>query len=195
LSNTLITISDNKIGVDVGTDNTADFYEARVLSASDYYAFGMGMKERSWQSEGYRYGFNGKENDSDWEVQDYGFRIYKPELGKFLSVDPLTQSYPWYTPYQFAGNMPINSIDVDGAEELNAVLGIKVYTGYPQTKISFSASITGALNSRTASNVPNIISPEGGLRIEANYYAQMFASGPGMLVWGLEMEDLKRVLI
>jgi RHS repeat-associated protein len=138
------------------------------------------MKERSWQSDGYRYGFNGKENDADWEVQDYGFRIYKPEISKFLSVDPLTQSYPWYTPYQFAGNMPINSIDVDGAEELNAVLGIKVYTGYPQTKISFSASITGALNSRTASNVPNIISPEGGLRIEANYYAQMFASGPGI---------------
>jgi RHS repeat-associated protein len=62
----------------------------------------MSMKERSWQSESYWYGFNGKENDSDWEVQDYGFRIYKPELGKFLSVDPLTQSYPWYTPYQFA---------------------------------------------------------------------------------------------
>jgi len=24
-----------------------------------------------------------------------------------LSVDPLTRSYPWYTPYQFAGNKPI----------------------------------------------------------------------------------------
>jgi hypothetical protein len=50
-------------------------------------------------------------------VQDYGFRIYKPELGKFLSVDPLTQSYPWYTPYQFAGNKPIQYVDVDGLEE------------------------------------------------------------------------------
>jgi RHS repeat-associated protein len=88
--NTLVTISDNKIGTDANTDNTADFYEARVLSATDYYAFGMAMKERSFQSESYRYGFNGKENDTDWEVQDYGFRIYKPELGKFLSVDPLT---------------------------------------------------------------------------------------------------------
>jgi RHS repeat-associated protein len=75
------------------------------------------MKERSWQSDGYRYGFNGKENDSDWEVQDYGFRIYKPEISKFLSVDPLTQSYPWYTPYQFAGNQPIWAIDLDGLEE------------------------------------------------------------------------------
>ena len=48
---------------------------------------------------------------------DYGFRIYNPALGKFLSVDPLTASYPWYTPYQFAGNKPINSIDLDGLEE------------------------------------------------------------------------------
>jgi len=117
LRNTLITLSDNKIGVDNNADNKADFYQASVLSATDYYAFGMSMKERSWQSESYRYGFNGKENDTDWDVQDYGFRIYKPELGKFLSVDPLSASYPWYTPYQFAGNKPIEAIDLDGLED------------------------------------------------------------------------------
>jgi hypothetical protein len=50
-------------------------------------------------------------------VYDYGFRIYNPRLGKFLSVDPLTKSYPWYTPYQFAGNKPIVAIDLDGLEE------------------------------------------------------------------------------
>ena len=49
---------------------------------------------------------------------DYGFRIYNPGIAKFLSVDPLTKSYPWYTPYQFAGNKPINSIDIDGLEEI-----------------------------------------------------------------------------
>ena len=47
---------------------------------------------------------------------DYGFRIYNPALGKFLSVDPLFTAYPWYTPYQFAGNNPIAAIDVDGLE-------------------------------------------------------------------------------
>jgi hypothetical protein len=31
-------------------------------------------------------------------------------------VDPLTSSYPWYTPYQFAGNNPIKFIDLDGLE-------------------------------------------------------------------------------
>jgi hypothetical protein len=54
-------------------------------------------------------------------VQDYGFRLYNPGLSRFFSVDPLTESYPWYTPYQFAGNMPITSIDLDGLEPKSAV--------------------------------------------------------------------------
>ncbi|PSL24015.1 RHS repeat-associated core domain-containing protein, partial [Chitinophaga ginsengisoli] len=48
--------------------------------------------------------------------QDYGMRVYDPRLGKFLSVDPLTKSYPELTPYQFASNNPIFNIDLDGAE-------------------------------------------------------------------------------
>jgi hypothetical protein len=34
-----------------------------------------------------------------------------------LSIDPLTKFYPWYTPYQFAGNNPVKFIDIDGLEE------------------------------------------------------------------------------
>ncbi len=66
----------------------------------------------------YRYGFNGKENDKDISDggQDYGMRIYDARLGKFLSVDPLTKDYPYYTPYQFCGNNPIRFIDLDGGE-------------------------------------------------------------------------------
>ncbi len=36
--------------------------------------------------------------------------------GRFLSVDPIAASYPELTPYQFAGNMPIYAIDLDGLE-------------------------------------------------------------------------------
>ena len=37
-------------------------------------------------------------------------------------MDPLTASYPWYTPYQFAGNKPIKFIDLDGLEESAPVI-------------------------------------------------------------------------
>ncbi len=47
---------------------------------------------------------------------DYGFRIYNPRLGKFLSVDPLTRKFPMLTPYQFASNNPIWMVDIDGLE-------------------------------------------------------------------------------
>jgi RHS repeat-associated protein len=93
-----------------------------------YGCFGIAEKNRG---SAYAYGFNWKENDNEvkgegnW--QDYGFRIYDPRLGKFLSIDPLTRSYPWYTPYQFAGNKPIWCDDLDGAEE-------RVVTKYKNTK-------------------------------------------------------------
>ena len=79
------------------------------------------MSGRNRESVLYRYGFNGKENDANGEfgsqlIQDYGFRMYNPSIGKFLSVDPLTQGYPELTPYQFASNTPIWAIDLDGLE-------------------------------------------------------------------------------
>jgi len=59
----------------------------------DYSTFGQLMPGRSFSSGDYRYGFNGKEKDSEVSGEgnsyDYGFRIYNPRLGKFLSVDPL----------------------------------------------------------------------------------------------------------
>ncbi len=83
----------------------------------------MAMPGRKFNNDSYRYGFNGKENDKDVSegVQDYGMRIYDARIAKFLSEDPLTKKYPWYTPYQFAGNRPINSIDIDGLEDHNVV--------------------------------------------------------------------------
>jgi RHS repeat-associated protein len=97
-------------------------------SYHDYYPFGMEMPGRSHEAGGYRFGFNGKEADPEavaaGSQYDYGFRIYNTGIGRFLSVDPITASYPWYTPYQFAGNKPINSIDLDGLEEFIVIYSV-----------------------------------------------------------------------
>ena len=78
------------------------------------------MPGREYQAQPSRFGFNGKENDNDVKgfgnQQDYGMRIYDARIGRFLSVDPLTRHFPWFTPYQFAGNNPISFIDLDGKE-------------------------------------------------------------------------------
>jgi RHS repeat-associated protein len=124
LGNVMVVVTDKKIGVDAdlaGTLKKAEYYIADVISAQDYYSFGALMPGRKFNTNAYRYGFNGKENDneiynSEGTFQDYGLRMYDPRLGRFISVDPLTSEFPHWTPYQFAGNMPIKYIDLDGGE-------------------------------------------------------------------------------
>src|SRR3990167_576217 len=123
LGNVCVVISDRKVAVATTLNgNVFDHWKADVLSASDYYPFGMLMPGRNFSRNSYRFGFNGKEMTNEWNDvtganYDYGFRIYSPGLGRFLSMDPLSREYPWYTPYQFAGNNPIWAIDRDGLEE------------------------------------------------------------------------------
>lgn len=123
LGNVLATVSDKKKAYDAG-NGTIDYYEADVVSAQDYYPFGMQMPARTFRGGpgSYRYGFNGKEHDKESPVQyDYGFRIYDPRLAKFKSVDPLTPKYPELTPYQFASNRPIDGVDLDGLEYVKRI--------------------------------------------------------------------------
>ena len=127
LGNVLATITDKKIGFFNG-NGVFNHYEADVVTANDYYPGGMQMPGRSYTASiasNYRYGFNGKEMDNETygygNEYDYGFRIYNPRIGRFLSVDPLTQKYPELTPYQFASNRPIDGIDRDGLEYISYI--------------------------------------------------------------------------
>ena len=115
LNNVLAVVSDKKIPNGDGT------YRADIVAASDYYPFGSIMPERSYKSNSYRYGFNGVEKDDEikGEGNSYSFtlRIYDSRLGRFLSSDPLSSSYPWNSTYAFAENDPINFIDLEGGEK------------------------------------------------------------------------------
>jgi RHS repeat-associated protein len=127
LGNVLSIITDRKIPVeDSGSPGTIEYSIADVASAQDYSAFGVKLYGRGFEFSGYRYGFNGKENDNEAKgegnQQDYGMRIYDPRLGRFLSVDPLGSRYPGLTTYQFSSNRPIDGIDLDGLERLPFML-------------------------------------------------------------------------
>jgi RHS repeat-associated protein len=102
-------------------DGLVDSYLANVRSGQDPYPFGMPEPGRVFSGAGYRFGFNGKENDkevfgSEGTFQDYGMRMYDTRGCRFISVDPLTQKYPELTPFQFSTNNPIWNIDIDGLE-------------------------------------------------------------------------------
>ncbi len=139
LGNVLSVITDQKLPEEAA--GVIVSYSAVIITATDYSPFGVGLYGRSW-SEGYRYGFNGKEVDSEGmgggsSTYDYGFRIYNAQLGKFLSVDPLYQSFAGLSPFHYASNNPVTNVDLDGLEAVNAThesfileVGVKLYVAY-----------------------------------------------------------------
>jgi RHS repeat-associated protein len=88
------------------------------------------VPNRHGSSESYRYGFQGQEKDDEIKGEgnslNYTFRMHDPRIGRFFAIDPLTKSYPWYTPYSFSGNMVINSRELEGLEPTECIGAMKV---------------------------------------------------------------------
>jgi len=75
-----------------------------------------------WQnlSDGYRYGFQGQEEDDEIKGEgnsvNFKYRMHDPRIGRFLAVDPLAASYPWNSPYAFSENNVIRFVELEGRE-------------------------------------------------------------------------------
>lgn len=88
---------------------------------TNYYAFGMPMPGRSYQSSSsYRYGMNGKEKDDEivgsGNSYNFGERQYDPRLGRWISIDPHANKYANMSPYIYAANSPVWVLDPDGGD-------------------------------------------------------------------------------
>ena len=116
LGNTLAAFTDRKIQHSDGNGNVA-YFTSEIVESNDYSAFGGLLTERTFNKGEFPNSFNGKRDDpemGDW--QDYGKRMYSPWMRRFATVDRLSDDYPWFTPFQFAGNSPIAFTDLEGAE-------------------------------------------------------------------------------
>ena len=120
LGNVLVTISDRRTAVCNESRSTLS-YNAVVLTANDYYAFGSVMVGREYEADTvgtYRFGFNGKEKINeiygDGNGVDFGARIYDGRLGRWLSIEHMYTYYLGYSPYNFTLCNPIAFKDEDG---------------------------------------------------------------------------------
>jgi RHS repeat-associated protein len=103
-----------------------------TLQPPHYSPFGSSLPNRAWSdgNRGYRFGFNGKEKDSETasDNYDFGARIYDGRLGRWLSLDPLMKKYPDQSTYLFCLNSVLMFKDIDGRD---VIITVNVKTNPP----------------------------------------------------------------
>jgi RHS repeat-associated protein len=111
LGNVLATVTDRRLLAN-------GVLEADVVTATDYYPFGMTMPGRNFssQSSEYRYGFNGKEKENSTAEgsYDFGARIYDVRIGRWFADDPKFALNPGWSPYSYCYNSTLVYIEPNG---------------------------------------------------------------------------------
>lgn len=102
------------------TDRNGD-----ISQFATYTPFGESfVEDQSMKLEGGQpYLFNGKELDRETGLYYYGARYYDPTASIWLSVDPLANKYPGWSPYNYTMQNPVKYIDPDGNFVAPALIG------------------------------------------------------------------------
>jgi len=97
----------------------------------------------SWWSTPYQ--FTGKEKDDETGYNYFGARYYNSDVSVWLSVDPMSDKHPDYTPFAYCYNNPIRFIDPIGLDTIlpQAQGGFGVYLPSNATNIATSKNPTG----------------------------------------------------
>jgi RHS repeat-associated protein len=87
--------------------------DAYIQQGFLYAPFGEIIAEYGWQSSNVpKYAFNAKELDEENNMYYYSARYYAPPT--FISRDPMFEEYPFFTPYHYCKNNPMNKVDPTG---------------------------------------------------------------------------------
>ncbi|MBP7509773.1 MAG: RHS repeat-associated core domain-containing protein, partial [Prolixibacteraceae bacterium] len=78
--------------------------------AFDYKPFG----DLQSAGEENRIGYFGEQRDKESDYFAMAFRLYDPEIGRFLAIDPLLDMQPSQTPYHYCFNNPTSFTDPTG---------------------------------------------------------------------------------
>jgi RHS repeat-associated protein len=112
-----------------------------IVQTTNYYPFGLVMSQNNESySPDYRknmYLYNSKELQDDKMTSealnwyDYGARFYDPQIGRFTCLDPIADKFNWVSPYNYAENDPVGSIDLWGLQKLPFQVHMAMFPNNP----------------------------------------------------------------
>ncbi len=166
-------VSDKRVRTSLGT-------AADIISATDYYPFGMVMPGRTFGARDYRYGYQGMECDDEAVAggdNEYTteFRQYDPRVGRWMSVEPLAAKYPAYSVYSSNFNSPTNFVDKDGQCPIiwgaiiggTVGIGMELYSAYTDPTYEFGwdamARVGIATGAGALTGGLSVLAPEAGI--------------------------------
>lgn len=136
---------------DVDDNNIIDPV-TEILEVNNYYPFGLqhtgyghiDNAHRSEEAEQYKYLDKEYENTYNLNVIETDFRQYDPALGRFVTIDLLSELAPNYTPYRYGFNNPNIFTDPTGLfESVQTALEFAESLGFNNYNISYSAELEG----------------------------------------------------
>jgi RHS repeat-associated protein len=107
----------------------------QVTQLSDYYPFGLGFNvwnKESIKANRYLYQKQELQDDLGYDEYQYKYRMHDPAMGRFLSVDPLSEKYMYNSPYAFSENKVINGVELEGLEQYSLTEHWSRYSGFGQ---------------------------------------------------------------
>lgn len=99
----------------LGSNRVVCSASGSVEQVNHYYPFG-GLFGESTGGETQRYKYNDKVFDQTRGIKwyDYGARYMSPDVGRFITMDPMAEKYYSISPYAYCHNNPYNRIDPTG---------------------------------------------------------------------------------
>ncbi|MCD6165521.1 L,D-transpeptidase family protein, partial [bacterium] len=90
------------------------------------------------------YKFTEKELDNETDFYYFGARYYDPEVGRFISPDPLAEKLPSWSPYVYVSDNPLKYIDPTGEYQL--IVNVRINRIF---LVSREGNIVGSWEART----------------------------------------------
>ena len=84
-----------------------------IIESYDYDAWGVLLDGRILAGPT-KEGFTGKERDAETGLDYFGFRYYMPAIGRWTTVDPPSDEFPGWSPYNYVLNNPVTYTDPFG---------------------------------------------------------------------------------